>query len=393
MATPFIATLADVIDGMQDFLAGSGTAAHQQVIRRAIQTAYREIVSARDWKCMIRNGRVPLLAAQTTGTVGYDHADGAYERQVTLVGATWPTWAQDASIRIDDIVCDVEARKSDTVITLDSTMNPGADVAAGTSYTMYPRWYTLPAGFVSLANPTTQGVWTTLREISPAEIFARDREDSTPGEIRWYAIAPAQDLYGSMALYLNPPSNASEPLDFAYKARPRDIRYSGWEANDYAGTISINAGSTTVTGLGTAFAAAHVGSIIRLSSNSTKPTGFEGNNPYVEQRSIAAWTDATHITLDAAVTTTRSAVKYVIADPIDLDVSLYDAFLRCCEKHLAISRDMKNRAAILLAAEDALFRAKGADGRTTGRKIVGGGGGTPLRARDLGIDLVGETVE
>lgn len=387
MANPYVATFSDIIDAMEDFMAGQNTAANQQVIRRAILSAYREVISARDWKCLVRNGRIHLHAAQTTGTITYTHST----RTVTLSGATWPSWAVDAAIRIDDIVCDVESVSGLTLI-LDATMNPGADIAAGTTYTLYPRWYVLPAGFVSMSGPMTEGIWSACEEISPTEMFARQRFSSSAGTIRWYSIAAIQDLYGSMGLYVDPPSDADETLDFTYKCRPRDLRYSGEEAADSVGTISIGASSAAITGLSTAFTAAHVGSIMRISSNSTKPTGYEGNNPYVEQRSIIACGSPTNATLDAAVETARTAVKYVISDPIDLDVSLFDVFMRCCEKQIVLSRKTDNRTAFR-AYEDALFAAKCADGRSTARKVVGGGGVPSNRFRYFVSDLTGDTVD
>ncbi len=384
MSAPAIFTFSDVVEASQDYLqgqtlAGAASAGAQQVIRHAIRSAYREIVSARDWKCMIRSGRIQLHAPYTTGTIAYDNAT----RTVTLTGGTWPSWTVDAAIRFDDVVSDVESVSGATLI-LDATMNPGQDVAAGTTYSLYPRWYCLPAGFVSLAQPMETTLWRFAEEITLSEMFARDRFDSSSGDIRYYAIGPAQDLYGSMALYVHPASDADETIDFAYKTRPRDIRYTGMDAADMAGTIAATSGSAAIVGTSTSFASGHVGSIVRISSSATKPTGIEGANPWVEQRSVAAVTDATHLTLDAAVTANRSGVKYVISDPIDLDVSLYDAFLRCCEKHLAINRASKNAGGAIKIYEEALFAAKCADGRTTQRVIAGARESRPIRLRDYG---------
>jgi len=77
------------------------------------------------------------------------------------------------------------------------------------------------------------------------------------------------------------------------------------------------------------------------------------------------------LTLDASVTTGRSGVKCVVTDPIDLDISLQDAFLRCAEKHLAFARNFDGKEKIAAIAEDALFRAKCADGRVCERRVAG----------------------
>lgn len=383
MTQPYITTYSDVIEAMQDFLQGHGSSAHQQVIRRAIQTAYREIVAARDWNCMLRSSRIQLKATQTTGTIAYDHTGGTYERQVTLTGDTWPEWAEDASIYLNEMVCDVESRKSDAVITLHATMNPGADLDAGTTYYLYPRWYRLPNNFASFYGPLEKTSWLMADEISLDEMARRQRYDFGTGDVRWYAVGSVPDLYGTMGLYIHYPSDEDEALDIVYKARPRSLRFTGHDAADYAGTVTATTGSATVTGSGTAVSAAHVGTIIRLTTSTTaKPTSHDGQNPFTEQRSIVAVNSAISFTLDAAVAASYTAVKYCMSDPIDIDISLYDAFLRCCEKHLAIARNFKHKAEVLAVAEKALFDAKCADGRSMQPRIAGAGLWRPNRLID-----------
>lgn len=384
----FVATYYDVLDNLKWFAQANG-AVGQEVLRRAIQMAYREIITARDWQCLVRNGRIHLNAAQTTGTIAYTHST----RQVTLTGATFPSWSVNGSLRIGDTVSDITSQQSDTVVTLDATLNPGADVDDGTSYTLYRRYYVLPSDFVSMSETLSQTDRVIGRYITPAEMFSLDRYNDTTGSVQWYTIAQAPDIYGRMALFVHPASDADETLDFAYKAQPRTIRYTGMDSADKAGTITATAGSATIAGSGTSFASAHVGSIFRIGTASDGPTGIEGINPYAEQRVVAAVSNATSLTLDAAVAASHSAVKYCITDPIDLDVSLYDAFLRCCEKNIALSRDYKNRGAVYAAYNDALFQAKCADGRVTHTGRVGGRVEQARNFRDYGVDPVGTTVD
>jgi hypothetical protein len=77
------------------------------------------------------------------------------------------------------------------------------------------------------------------------------------------------------------------------------------------------------------------------------------------------------LTLDANVTTDYSAVKYVVTDPLDFDVAVYDAFLALCERNLAIARDWKEKAFFVARATDELFKAKGGEGRVQQRRIAG----------------------
>ena len=135
MPAPQILTYRDAIDAAVDFLSGNSTGASQRDIRRAIHAAYREVGDAFSWSFLKKQGRVPLQALESTGTVAYDHTGGANERQLTLTpvaAEVWPSWAIDATVRVGTVPCRVESRISDTVLTLDVNLNPGADVAAST---------------------------------------------------------------------------------------------------------------------------------------------------------------------------------------------------------------------------------------------------------------------
>lgn len=374
MATPQIFTYSDAIDALDDFCRGHASSMAPSQIRRCILAAYDEFPSLYDWSFLLQNGRIQLHAPYTTGTVVYDATGGATcERQLTLTSGTWPAWAVNGSVLFDDIVCDVERRYSDTVVSLDAMMSPGADVVS-TTYKVWPRWYALPTDFVSMARPLEESaLWQRAIYLRPDEMFALNRYEDISGDIAYYTIAPAPDLFGTMALFVHPQADAEETLDFLYKRRLRQLRYTGQDANDVAGTIAVTADSAAVVGSGTAFDATHIGSVLRISkSTSLRPTGIEGGNPWVEQRSIIAYQDATHVTLDAGVSTARSGVKYSISDPLDIEVAAYQAFLRCAEVQVAVARNLwKQRRVIREAMDEAVLRAKSADARVKQRRAAG----------------------
>lgn len=364
-------TYGDAIAALDDFAQGQSAGQMSSSLRRNILAAYREIAEVHDWSFLIVSGRVQLVVAQTTGTVVYDATGGATcERQLTLTGATWPSDVVDYSIRFDDIVCDIERRYSDTVVSLDSMICPGADVAS-TTYSLWPRYYRLPSDFMSMAETEDETEdWGLGEYVSMETIHHRNRYETDTGDICCYSIGPAPDLHGVMALYVLPASDATETLDFTYKRKLRQLRYTGTDANDKVGTIALAADSTTVTGTTTAFTSRHVGSVLRTAGNSDLPTGIEGTNPWVEQRSIIAVASATSATLDAYPTAAHSSVKYCISDPIDLDASAYEAFLWLAKKYLATERRFKDMQIIEQGYRDALFRAKSGDSRTHHRRIA-----------------------
>ncbi len=387
MSTAELFTYGDAIAAMDDFTQGHLAGHPMTSLRRNILAAYREFAATHDWSFLLYPGRIQLVKAQATGTVVFDLTGGATaERQLTLTGATFPENVADYSIRFDDIVCDVETRYSDTVVSLDTTMSPGADVDS-TTYTLWPRYYQLPIDFASMARTQDETTsWLLGQYLPMADLHAYTRYDDNTGDARYYSVGPVPDLHGIMGLYVHPASDTAKTLDFLFKRKPRQLRYTGKDENDKAGTITMTSGSTALTGSGTAFASTHVGSIIRTAGNSTLPTGIEGDNPWVEQRSIVAVASATSATLDANPSITHTAKKYTISDPIDLMPAAYEAFLWLAKKNLATERRMKDVSEIERAYQNALSRAKAGDSRTMHRRVAGPGMIRVRRLRDRAIN-------
>lgn len=373
MAFPQVFTFADVLDTLDYFSRSMGVGADLTLRRQVVRAAYREVAGARDWTFLRSNARITLRGAQTEGTISYSQAN----RQVTLTGATWPSWAEDASLRFGDpdLVCDIEEVLSSTVATLDAVMAPVDDIASST-YTLYPRWYRLPRDFAGMAEPMNEESWVLGRQVSKTAIEQLNRYEARTGStIEYYAFGAPLDLYGERAIYVHPPSDTTKTLDIPYLRRPRDLVISGYDsARDTAGTISVAAGSDAVTGTDTAFDSGMVNSILRIGQSSTYPPGgLESSYPYAEQRVIKSVTDATNLVLDAGVSATHTGVKYRISDPVDLDVILWDTLLRAAEMHLARVLRAKAYSATAAEYQRALHKAREADCRGIQPEIAGPG--------------------
>ena len=384
MAAPYVFTFADALDHLDQFASYAGLGASQHIRRECIMAAYREIVGARDWTFLRSNARIMLRTPQTTGTAVFDLTGGAYERMLTLTGATWPSWAVDACVRLGDpeIVCDIAEVKTTTIVTLDPTMCPIADVAS-TTYSLYPRWYRLPNDFASMGQPMAEDDWIVAELVSKERIEHLNRWEDRTGDIEYYAFGAPLDLYGAMAFYTHPQIDEDQTLDIPYVRRPRDMVYAGHDSRDSAGTIAVTASSATVTGTTTTFASAMIGSILRIGSSTTYcPDGLAAQYPYAEQRSILSVASTLSLTLDANVATTRTGVKYRITDPIDLDIIVYNAFLRGCEARLAQLMRLKDADRIEADYEKALLRAKEADCRDIQPVVAGVGRGYVSRLTD-----------
>ena len=137
-----VLTYHDLLDYITALTDGGARTKDMRLYREAILGAYRDVSMAAEWDYFTTEGRVNLDAAYTTGTIVYDHTGGANERQITLTAGTWPSWAGKGRIRFGDVVYPIDTRVSDTIVTLGTDFNPGADVAS-TSYSSYRSVYPL----------------------------------------------------------------------------------------------------------------------------------------------------------------------------------------------------------------------------------------------------------
>jgi len=364
MGAPYVFTFSDVLERLDAFARRLGRGVSQYDLREYVVDAYREIGVEREWSFYRDIHRITLYDDESHASVAFDLTGGTYERQLTTTG-TWPSWAADASVRLGDpdIVCDVEDRKSDTVLTLDANYCPVEDIS-DTTCVIWPRYYRLPNDFVSMYSPMSEEDWRLGQKVSHAEIERLNRNEDRAGAIERYAIGPAPDLIGAMALYIHPRADDTKTLDSPYNRRQRDIVYTGHDARDSGGTISVTQGAAAVTGSSTAFESGMVNSILRIGGSTTYPPGgLRSQYPYAEQRVISTYTSPTSITLDANVAATARDVKYRITDFLDFDVLLYNAFLALCELNLARTFDAKNLTKFERVYDRALLKAKDADCR------------------------------
>lgn len=382
MATPYLITYRDVIDHLNHYVRGGAQDAEQTDLREAIQFAYRDFALGREWNYFTSEYRVQLEAAYTTGTVAYDHTGGTYERQLTLTTGTWPTWSAFGRVVLAGVVYEVEDRKSASVITLTAANNPGADIASGTSYTIYRSHYTLPSDFRALYQPLAEQNDACLRYVDPSDWqYLEHVDQNTASYPIYWTITGDPNFVGSMALVTQPYVTAAQGIRFVYQRDPRPLRYSGYAANDYVGTVTASSGSTAITGTSTAFTVGMVGSVIRFTSGTDYPTGLNGLNPFDEQKIITAFSSTTGITVDSALDNSYTTKKYVISDYIDLFPGYINCFYDLAAYRLA---QIRNRPDLALRRElykSARLRAQAADSmllRTVGGARSAGAWDAPL---------------
>ena len=363
-----IFTYKDAIDHVVDFLGANVGGEVSRTARRAVMSAYRALTMAHRWTYFYQRGRISSVAKYSTGTISYDHTGGSNERMVTLTGGTWPTWSNYGAIKISDIVHQVASRVSDTIITLSVNSNPGADVAAATTYTLFRDTYVLPGDFLALDSLVNMSNLLYPSHVHPRDWLSQQRLNASPATPRIFTIMGDPNYFGAMAVAFFPPPDAVYQFDFIYQRRPRPLIIDEYKA----GTVTASSGATTIAGTGTTWEAKHVGSVIRLStSTSTAVTGLVGGNPFATERTITAVGSTTSITVDSAWTETYTGTTYSISDPVDIEEgAMLNAFMRMAEKEAAIERNMKDKASMMTIALQALLEAKAADSRTFGRRVA-----------------------
>lgn len=372
-------TAYDLVNRLLSYLGGTPDGPAHADLRRAILDAYREMPGLHAWTYFVQVGRVFLNPAYSTGTVTYDHAGGTYDKQLTLAGGTWPTWAARGAVLINGIMSFVDQRVSATVLTLDPSQNPGADVEAGTPYELVQDSYQLPIDFTVGDRGLPENCWGVgLSYVTPAQWLAVRRYFHQTGTAWHYTFTSDPKAAGRLALRINPAPLIASTLDYIYRRRSRDIRI--WEQTK--GRASVTGGGNVVTlTQGGLFAAAHVGSVIRLSDGAVNPpTDLDGIYPYAVERTILQRISSTQAMVDDAVDTAYTSVAYRISDPVDVEpTAMYNALYTAAIRWLCVGRNRKELAEATSNWRFSLDLAKESDARDGSLQAPGGGMGYGYR--------------
>lgn len=367
-----VRTYQDAVEHLTDQFAVDRAFRIQRNIRRAVEEAYRDLPQQGYWSYYRRRAIINTAASQTSGTITYTHST----RIVTLASSTFPSNAEKYRIIIGNVHYDIESYTDSTHVVLPSTSNPGANVAAGTAYTLYRNEYPLPVTFrraIGLFDSTY---------LRPVQIITDSDEQAlqigsngTPGVPAFACIRNTGETIGSLSLVFNCPPNSAVAYDLLFDAIPRPFvlpeKYS-------TGTVTISSGSASVSSSGATFASGVAGCVLRVTTSTTEePTAPFGalidqdsvDNPYSFQSVVKTRDSSSALTLMDAADQTYTTVKYSLSDPLDIeDGAMLTAFLRLAEWHYArLARmDRKEITAYEQEARSAVLLAKENDRRVIG---------------------------
>lgn len=340
-------TYFDLVESLIVSSYGGPQDAEQRDIRSAIHKAYNELTTIRDWGYYSVHGRIVTNPSYTTGTIGI--SSGA----VTLSGGSFATAGVTAgnakywTLRTGDRSYPLASYSSATAVTLESQFT-GMDVTAGASYTLFRTVYPLPSDFKNMDEPSDEFNWWSGLYVTPDEAMKIERVSNSSGEpYHWTLI---KDPHGSgWAIKLVGWPTSKETIDFTYRRTARPIRYSGHEAAMRQGTLS-RAGAT-VTGSGTAFPPAALGSILRVGDTVNSPGPIESLTPWADETVITGYSSsASFTTADSG--TILAGTKYLITDPMDVAPHMQAALESCCDYWLARTRNQGGDKAFQMYQRD-----------------------------------------
>jgi hypothetical protein len=334
-------TYFDAVESLIVSSYGGPQDAEQRDIRTAIHRAYSELTTIRDWAWYHVHGRIVTDAPYSTGTIT------SAGTAVTLTGGTFPPWAAQGYLKVGEKIARVAARVSDTALTLDAVLTLKDDVTDA-PYQLYRTVYPLPADFRNMDEPSDEYNWWSGLYVTPDQAMKLERVSNTSGTpLHWTIIKDPAGAGWAIKLMGYP--IIRETIDFTYRRSARPLRFSGHEASARAGTIARSGAS--VTGSGSSFVAAMIGSVLRVGDTTNVPGSIESLTPWVSESFITDVATATALTT-AASGTVAATTKYLITDPMDIAPHMEQSMTSACDYWLARIRNVKPDDAFAMYQRD-----------------------------------------
>lgn len=336
-------TYYDLVEHLITASFGGPQDAEQKDIRASIHRAVHEVAYIRDWRWYHTHGRI-VFDDTWTGTVTYSKASRTIYRQT---GDPFPLYAANSRLRISEVVTRVDRRVDNDTLTADATISHPESLIVPVSAILYRSFYPLPEDFRSMDSPIDQDFWTHFVFVEPDLAMKMEIGQDRQGPPHAWTVRKDPDSSRWAIQVIGYPVEV-ETLDFTYRRVPRTLRLSGHEATSRQGTVSCS--GSTVTGVGTAFTAGMVGSMLRFGTAAELPDTLGSMNPFQFEAKIVSVSSATSCEIDD--TYTASGVKYLVTDPVDSSPSMENCIYSAAEYWLARTRGTKADDAFALYQRD-----------------------------------------
>lgn len=343
-------TYYDAVEHLIASSFGGPQDAEQKDIRTALQRAYREVSTIRDWRYYHTHGRI-VFNARWEGTVTYDEETRIFTR---VSGDPFPLHAANCSLRVNNVVVRISKRISGNALLADTVVKFPTDLLTPKTALVYQSLYRLPGDFRNIDTPMDQNKWTYFTYVEPDMAMKIESTVDLQGPPNAWTVIKDPYSAGWAIKVIGYPIIV-QTLDFTYRRLPRGLRLSGHESAARAGTVT--ASGLSVTGSGTNFTTAMVGSVIRFGTSSSVPDSLGSMNPYEAEAIITAVASPTALTLSREITAT--SVKYIVTDIVDMPDGMHNALLSCSEYWLARMRGAKPENAYAMYQRDLRLAMEG----------------------------------
>jgi hypothetical protein len=168
----------------------------QEVVKSIVRSGLRQFYNpppirkraAHKWTFLEKTDNLVLKDEITAGTITYTHTGGAQERLLEFTtphGFADTPAADDFLIELEGVSYPIGTRETANNLTIVIDDNPGANLAAGTSYRLHQDDYDLPDDFGTLLGPITfvekERAWYQVAIVGEGRIREYRQRDSVAG--------------------------------------------------------------------------------------------------------------------------------------------------------------------------------------------------------------------
>lgn len=235
-------TLASLVDFAKRFFQDANTQWADEMFLDLVNDVVGQVFNATRWPFLEAESSLAMIVPYETGTIT---TDGTVN--VVGSGTTWlTTWPTGVILNIEGDVNQylVTAIGSTTGLVLDKSVQRSN--ASSLTYSLSFPCYDLPSDLLEMG-PPQRTTWNSFLEPISFEQYLHQRQGVYWwGMLQYYAIVPG-DGTTAPKIYFYPAPGFAELLRYNYRKRfDRGVLYK-------AGTASLAAGGTAVTGVGTSW--------------------------------------------------------------------------------------------------------------------------------------------